>query len=101
MGREHRQVQRWQSSRQSHPWTKQEVRELGSIAQSDRLLVIAATVAAGGPGRGIPIDIDEFSDWLILVSYSLSDDSAGKNSYLYLLRGNTYVIQIRSICPSF
>ena len=42
---------------------------------------LSATVAAGGPRIGI--DIDEFSDWLILVSYSLSDDSAGKNSYLY------------------
>ena len=34
------------------------------------------------PGR-FAIDIEEFMDWLILVSYSFSGDSAGKNSYLY------------------
>eukprot|EP01043_Picozoa_sp_COSAG02_P052328 COSAG02_NODE_5619_length_4178_cov_2.972297_1_plen_784_part_00 len=40
-----------------------------------------AQVAAGtASGR---IDVSEFEDWLILVSYSLSDDSGGKNSYLY------------------
>ena len=39
-----------------------------------------AEVAAGTTaGR---IDVSEFEDWLILVSYSLSDDSAAKNSYL-------------------
>lgn len=27
--------------------------------------------------------LDEFMDWFLLVTYSLSEDSAGKNSYLY------------------
>jgi hypothetical protein len=39
-----------------------------------------AQVATGGMPK--VIDEEEFMDWLILVSYSLSDDSGGKNSYL-------------------
>jgi len=30
------------------------------------------------------LDRGEFMDWLLLVHYTLSEDSAGKNSYLYL-----------------
>ncbi|MCP4808280.1 MAG: hypothetical protein GY913_27795 [Proteobacteria bacterium] len=29
------------------------------------------------------LDYDEFMDWFLLVAYALSEDSAGKNSYLY------------------
>jgi spore coat protein H len=34
-------------------------------------------------GSGDLIDIEEFMDWYILVAYTLAEDSAGKNSYLY------------------
>jgi hypothetical protein len=37
-------------------------------------------VASGAAGN---LDLDEFMDWFILVSYTLAEDSAGKNSYLY------------------
>lgn len=30
-----------------------------------------------------PIQLDEFMDWFLLVTYTLAEDSAGKNSYLY------------------
>jgi spore coat protein H len=31
-----------------------------------------------------PIQLDEFMDWFLLVTYTLAEDSAGKNSYLYV-----------------
>ncbi len=31
-----------------------------------------------------PIQLDEFMDWFLLVTYALAEDSAGKNSYLYV-----------------
>ncbi|MFT4978009.1 MAG: spore coat protein H [Myxococcota bacterium] len=34
-------------------------------------------------GAGDWIELGEFMDWLLLVHYSMSEDSAGKNSYLY------------------
>ena len=34
-------------------------------------------------GVGAYVDEDEFQDWFLLVAYALSEDSAGKNVYLY------------------
>ena len=48
------------------------VAEVGGASLSD--------IASGDAGD---LDLDEFMDWFILVSYTLSEDSAGKNSYLY------------------
>jgi hypothetical protein len=31
----------------------------------------------------LPIDVEEFADWLLLVGWAIADDSAGKNVYLY------------------
>ena len=39
-----------------------------------------AQVASGAH----PIQLDEFMDWFLLVTYTLAEDSAGKNSYLYV-----------------
>ena len=38
-----------------------------------------AEIASGA----YPIQLDEFMDWFLLVTYTLAEDSAGKNSYLY------------------
>ena len=49
----------------------------------------ALVAAVGGDSNaGIasgvhPIQLDEFMDWFLLVTYTLAEDSAGKNSYLY------------------
>lgn len=40
----------------------------------------AATFAAELPGR---IDVRDFRDWFVFVTYVLGEDSAGKNCYLY------------------
>jgi hypothetical protein len=53
---------------------------------SDLEALVAAVGAASDAeiaGGAYPIQLDEFMDWFLLVTYSLSEDSAGKNSYLY------------------
>jgi len=38
-------------------------------------------------GSGDWIDLQEFMDWFLMVHYTLAEDSAGKNSYLYHPQG--------------
>ncbi|MCB9760616.1 MAG: CotH kinase family protein [Alphaproteobacteria bacterium] len=47
----------------------------------------ATVLAQSGPDAWL--QIDEFMDWMLLVTYSSSGDSAGKNAYLYHDPGGT------------
>lgn len=54
---------------------------------SDLEALVAAVGAASDAelaSGAYPIQLDEFMDWFLLVTYTLAEDSAGKNSYLYV-----------------
>ena len=57
----------------------------GDFSDLDALVAFTSVATAQElvDGAGDWIDLQEFMDWLLLVQYSASGDSAGKNCYLY------------------
>ncbi len=66
-------------------YTKEEGLPEDDFSDLDALVaeVGGASLHEIASGQAGAIDLDEFMDWFILVSYALAEDSAGKNSYLY------------------
>lgn len=66
-------------------WEKKEGADLGDFSDLNALTEWSATVSdaqfAAEVGDWLPVD--EFADWFLLVHHTASDDSAGKNAYLY------------------
>ncbi len=66
-------------------WEKKEGADLGDFSDLDALTAWAGSVSdaqfAAEVGSWLPVD--EFADWFLLVHHTASDDSAGKNAYLY------------------
>ena len=65
-------------------YTKEEGDDESDMSDLDALVSFTGNASASEliDGAGDWIDIQEFMDWFLLVHYSLSEDSAGKNAYL-------------------
>jgi spore coat protein H len=66
-------------------WEKKEGEPEDDFSDLDALVAFTSAVEAEELIAGIDdwIDLQEFMDWFLLVHYSVSADSAGKNAYLY------------------
>ena len=57
----------------------------GAFADLDALTTFVATSSAATFAAELPtrIDVRDFQDWFVFATYTLAEDSAGKNAYLY------------------
>ena len=73
-------------------YTKEEGADESDFSDLDALVSFTgnATASALIDGADAWIDLEEFMDWFLLVHYTLSEDSAGKNAYLAHTEGGLF-----------